>query len=43
MHDCKLMDTLVEKNLSLSLDMCLRCLMRKNKCPKYLTPALSMV
>ena len=34
MHDCKPMDTLVERNLSLSLDMCPKTLEEKEKFSK---------
>ena len=43
MHDCKPMDTFLERNLSLSLDCVPSHLKRKNKCPKYLTLVLSEV
>ena len=34
MHDCKLMDTLVERNLSLSLDMCPKLAEQKEQMSK---------
>ena len=43
MHDCKPMDTPVEKNLSLSLDTCPKTPNEKEQCLKYLTSALLVV
>ena len=34
MHDCKLMDTLVERNLSLNLDMCPKSVEEKEQMSK---------
>ena len=43
MHDCKPMDTPVERNLSIVLICVPSRLKRKYKCQKYLTPILSKV